>query len=275
MSSVVSLAAYRKEKEAEKAKDEAQHYVPRHQSDYSSFNPRQYVAEYYQEIGLENRFLLEFYHRVFQQIPSSSSLLEFGGGPTIYQLLSARKKASEIVFAEFLVKNREEIRKWIRRDKEAINWDRYLNAVLALEKKKVSETNRLRIREELEPKVTQIIECDAFSPEILGRLSHRQFDVVSSGFCLECISPEEKYFQEFLVKLTAVLRQGGTLILTMLKRAENYKVGDLTFPAFSLDEQYMRAALRRLKYHWISTETIPAESDQGYQGIIAITAEKG
>ncbi|MFN8391838.1 MAG: guanitoxin biosynthesis pre-guanitoxin forming N-methyltransferase GntF [Bdellovibrionota bacterium] len=243
--------------------------------DYSAFDPAAYIAEYYSEVGAENRFLLEFYHRAFQHIPRGASFLEFGGGPTIYQLLSARRRVKEIVFAEYLPANRREIEKWVFDEPGAFNWSEYIDLVLALEHKQRTEEQRRRVRQELSKKVTQIIACDAYSSNILGNDSLRQFDVVSSSFCLECISPYESDLRSFFAKLDCVLRPRGMLVLTMLKKAESYKIGDLMFPACSIDEDYMRGMLRDLGYHWVSIESVQAEADQGYAGLIAITAEKG
>jgi hypothetical protein len=244
-------------------------------ADYDAFDPADYISEYYTVIGAENQFLLDFYHRAFQHIPRAASFLEFGGGPTIYQLLSARRRAGEIVFAEYLASNRAEVQKWIAGHPEAFNWEAYVDAVLELEQRERTDSNRRQVREELIPKMTEIIECDAFSPHILCGHPRRDFDVVSSSFCLECISGCESLFLDFLAKLTDLLKMRGTLVLTMLKGAKNYRVGNLLFPAFPVHEDYMRDVLRRLQYHWVSIESVPAEGGQGYDGIIAITAEKG
>ncbi len=51
------------------------------ENDFSKFNSRDYLDEYYNKIGPENRSLLEFFNYVYNNvIPINNySLLEFGG----------------------------------------------------------------------------------------------------------------------------------------------------------------------------------------------------
>ena len=60
--------------------------------------------------------LLKGFHSFYEQYISgtagSKSLLEFGGGPTIYPLISAAKYVDNITFAEYAETNRNEIELW-------------------------------------------------------------------------------------------------------------------------------------------------------------------
>ena len=42
----------------------------------------------------------------------NASLLEFGGGPTIYSLISACHRVGQITFADYAATNREEVQMW-------------------------------------------------------------------------------------------------------------------------------------------------------------------
>ncbi len=59
-------------------------------NDYTGFSGRQYLNDYFSANGKENKFLMKFLHESYLQIPKSKTLIEIGGGPTIYQILSAR-----------------------------------------------------------------------------------------------------------------------------------------------------------------------------------------
>ncbi len=79
--------------------------------DYTHFNPVDYLNEYWWFTSIEDPFLLEFYHQVYGSLPYQNRFLEIGGGPTIYQFISACTKIETIVFAEYLEVNRQEVRK--------------------------------------------------------------------------------------------------------------------------------------------------------------------
>src|SRR5689334_2040520 len=72
------------------------------QNDFASFSPAAYLQEYYDHIGPENDELLRFFAEAFKLVPPETVMLEFGGGPTIYQLISAAVKVSTIDFTDYL-----------------------------------------------------------------------------------------------------------------------------------------------------------------------------
>ncbi len=241
-------------------------------NDYASFDPKQYIREYYSTLGSENAFLLEFHHRVHSTLKTGGRLLEFGGGPSVYQILSASRVMREIVFAEYLACNRREVLSWLYSGPDAADWTAYLDYVLRLEAKEPNDESRRELKERVTSRLTQIVECDATLPNILSPRSFSPFDAVSSNFCLECITGREEEFIEFLLKLSRVLRPGGTLVLTLLKNAASYRVGPLFFPAVRIDENFMGSALKEMGFTEIDITTEPAEANQGYSGVIALTA---
>src|SRR5437016_4759086 len=72
------------------------------------FDPIAYLREYYNHLGEENRELLRFldqaYAYIFTEI-GTARMLEFGGGPTIYQLISAARYPVSIDFSDYLDSN--------------------------------------------------------------------------------------------------------------------------------------------------------------------------
>jgi hypothetical protein len=247
--------------------------------DYSEFDPRRYVAEYYSSLGPENRFLLDFYGDCYSRIPPGGHLLEFGGGPTIYQLLSAGERVDRITFAEFLPANRGEVAKWLRGDSEAINWDTFIQYHARGNRKGgqngsgyegISENVRSQLRE----KITEIIECDAYLPSVLMNRRGARFDVVSTSFCLECISGELSDFEGFMSKVCALLKPHGHFIMTALKNASSYRIAEREFPAVAIDEAHLAALLPKLGLRISSITSVAAEHDQGYSGLIALSAQR-
>ena len=75
-------------------------------------------------------FFLESIHDFYRNYhsnwdPDTARLLEFGGGPSIYPLISAAPYVSEIVFAEYAEEGRREIELWKNDDPTAHDWTPY------------------------------------------------------------------------------------------------------------------------------------------------------
>jgi hypothetical protein len=69
---------------------------------WQAFDPRDYLEEYYADVGAENFALLKFIVRAFIHVPRDIVLLDFGGGPTIYPLIAAVHKAKEIHVCDYV-----------------------------------------------------------------------------------------------------------------------------------------------------------------------------
>lgn len=241
---------------------------------FNKFSPIGYLNEYYRDIGYENGSLLNFLHQVYKKVRHKKILLEFGGGPTIYQLISASAKVDNIIFSEYSYKNRKEVKKWLENPTKAFNWDKYFEYVLKLEKKIVNKQNLTLIKNRLRVRIKKIIKCDAYKGNPLTPLNFRKFGVVSVCFCPESATGNEDTYFLFMKNISSLLRREGLLVMVLLKNAKYYKVGNLRFPAFPVDEGYVTNLLKGLGYKNIKTESIEAEHHQGYEGMIFLTANK-
>src|SRR5215831_9516556 len=96
--------------------------------DWTAFNPRAYLNEYYADLGEENLAILRFYVDVFRTLPQKSVMLDFGSGPTIYSLITAVTKVEEVHIVEYLEANRVELRNWFQGDNTAFNWQPFIRA---------------------------------------------------------------------------------------------------------------------------------------------------
>ncbi len=240
-------------------------------ADFSRFAPRAYLDEYYAGIGPENQFLLRFLHEAHAARPPLGRMLELGGGPTVYQLISACHTIEEIVFAEYLEANRREVESWREGRADAFDWDPFFLYVLGLEG---AGPGDLALRKaELRHKLRRVIPYDA-KRERPFDTDPGLFDLVGVNFCLESITRDEAEYRFSLRTLSALLPAGGRLIMTALKNARFYHVGDLIFPAFPLDEKSLDRYLTEASFGTVRMRSLPAEKDQGYEGMLAITAVK-
>jgi NNMT/PNMT/TEMT family protein len=97
------------------------------------FQALEYLEEYYpdREIGSENTALLAFYHSACREL-SGGTWIEIGGGPTLYQLISASAKVGAIVFSDYLEENLATVKSWLEANKPGL-WRSYIEATLRLE----------------------------------------------------------------------------------------------------------------------------------------------
>src|SRR5579859_7568385 len=106
-------------------------------------NPRNYLAQYYEgDVNLGNKALLQFYAKAYEDL-GGRSLLEFGGGPTIYSLITAARTANWIHFCDYNAECLNEVNKWLIEGDSAFDWSYCTNYALHCEK-----SSRERISEE-------------------------------------------------------------------------------------------------------------------------------
>lgn len=237
---------------------------------YSRFDPREYLTEYYVGLSQENDFLLSFYHETYSSLPDGLEILEVGGGPTIYQLLSASRQARSIVFSDFLDTTLAEVREWLSEGPRAFDWTPYLARVAELEGSGDGGIPALAAR--LRSVVRRLVHCDLTADPPLAPDDTTEYDVVSSAFCLEGISQDRRLFSDFLKRVGTLLRPGGRLVATVVRESEAYKVGPRVFPACFLDEGALVRALERAGFCDVRIRSRATSEDHGYTGIMGTTA---
>ena len=244
--------------------------------DYTKFNPRDYLQEYYTEVSPENFALLQFTVEAFKTIPSGGVLLDFGGGPTIYPLIAAANHVDEIHFYDYLDANLNEVRLWLQSHHSAFVWQEFVSATLKLENQddchtaqSVSERKAL-----IRQRVTRVFNCDLNnSPPIDEPIA---YDIVITNFCMEAAANDLRQWREFFSKTVSLLKPSGFLLLGAVKDAKYYAVGDILFTAVSLNEDDLIQALieEGFDHKSIVLESVPTDPSSHYEGLIMILAQK-
>ncbi len=254
------------------------------EENFEKFSPREYLEEYYSHIGSENDSLLRFFKDVYEIIPSEVMILEFGGGPTVYQLITGATKAKFIYFSDYLELNLNEVKKWKNNNNDAFDWSDYIKRALEIEgvpyvaKRQIDERAEL-----LRQKITHFIHCDAFQNDPLGKQYRDFFDVVSVNFVPESISKNKQQWQQAMINICSLVKPGGVFIMTALKGANYWHNGNKKFAAAYIDENDVEDVLKDngFKQETIKISVSPAETlnedgkgAQGFQGIIFVFAQK-
>jgi hypothetical protein len=243
---------------------------------WQDFNPRDYLREYYADVGPENFALLQFAVKAFRRIPPDGLLLDFGGGPTIYPLIAAAKRVREIHFCDYLDANLNEVKKWLNNEPSAFDWREFVRVTLGLESQRHCTAQAVLQREtSVRQRVTRIFKCDANNSRPIDE--PRTYDVLVSSFCAESATDDWAEWRRFFSNIVSLLKPNGFLLLSALKGATCYTVGEKLFPAVSIRENDLTRTLIEEGFdpQSIILESIPADRPwRQYEGLMVAIAKR-
>lgn len=250
---------------------------PSYTEDWSQFDPTAYLDEYYGDLGSENLALMRFLVDACRDLPKGGRLLDFGGGPAIYPLISAVTRADEIHFSDYLQVNLDEVERWISKDPNAFDWDPFIRTAIELETGAACSDDDVQQRaSEIRQRVTRLIPCDASrTPPVEGFVD--AYEMVMTNFCAESATSDRWQWHDYMANIASVLKPGGWLVISALKGATRYSVGDASFPAVSIFEDDLIEMLEETGFasKGIEIRSVPADRPtRDYQGLIFAVARK-
>jgi len=244
--------------------------------DWSVFSPQAYLQDYYADMGAENLAIMQFLVRSFRDIAPDSTLLDFGGGPTIYTLITASARLREIHFCDYLEANLQAVQKWLYGDDDAFDWTHFIKTTLVLEGRDYSRESVKAREKQIRQNVTRVMRCDANHPSPLNG-NTRQYDLLVSNFCAESVTNDREQWRSFVENITSLLKPGGKLVMSALKGADSYAVGNEVFPAVFILEDDLIQALGDAGFaeESLQIDSVPADRpSRHYQGLMLATATK-
>jgi arginine decarboxylase len=248
--------------------------------DFWNFAPDDYLAEYYTTVGPENDSLLRFLAEASAEIPDGASMLEFGCGPTLYQLVSAASRVAFIDVADRLFENLRTIETWKAQGPGAWDWTPFIRRGLELEGLDPAavdvETREGLIRQ----RIRRLLLCDAFDLDpLMGQ--GRPYDVVGVNFVAESITADHDEWRRAMTNICGLVAPGGRLIMSALEGARGWKVGTQHFPAVELSIDTLVGMLRELGFAPSIVERTDAEvldltssQFEGYTGLLFASARR-
>ncbi len=250
--------------------------VPPVTQDWTRFDPAAYLDEYYADIESENLELLRFLVETYRAIPQGGRMLDFGGGPALYPLISAAPRFDEIHFADYLEANLAEVRRWLAQAPEAFDWTPFIRKAIELETGETCSNADVERRARLiRQRVTHLLPCDASrTPPIR---EPEPYDVVLTNFCAESATSSRDEWRAFMGNIVSVLKPGGWLVLSALKGAKHYAVGSLSFPAVDILEEDLVDLLEDTGFSrkGLEVRSVPADRPtRDYQGLMFAVARK-
>ena len=145
---------------------------------------------------------------------SSCRLLEFGGGPCIYPLISAAPYVSEITFADIDQGSLDAVQAWKNNSEDAHDWSSYFEYVISqLEEEKEELKDKYSSRqEELKKKLANFLVADIRTDQVFENdMLAGKYDIVSTNFCFDSVAETFEEYKAFVKRIKHYVKKGGFL----------------------------------------------------------------
>ena len=236
-----------------------------------------YLTEFYEgELHSSSKRFLEFYATIYQEL-AGGSFLEFGGGPTIYSLISAARYVDSIHFTDYSAESLAEVNKWLEGDPDTFDWRDYTSYALQYEEGSDAKPSpeRIQARHDLiRQRIKKVTRSDAFADDPLLGESEAPYDVVANTCCLNGLTDKPEIWLQLNQKVTDLLAPGGTFLTCALLNASYWTVGDVRYPSVRLRLADVTDMYQMLGFSVTYREMIEVKGHPGYGGSILVSGRK-
>lgn len=239
------------------------------------FEPKSYLDYRFKSVNERHAEFLRHLHRFYSTVEPNVKVIDVGSGPIIAYVISAVTKASELVFAEYTEKNREEIQRWIACHPDAHNWGSYFEFIVKELEGKGDEEVSVRAQQ-LRQIIKAVIPCDITRDPPVESAFFGPYDIVTSSLCLEAACSTKDDYIKAVARLWKLLKDGGRLLLQCVDGAStihHYIAGNQKFTSLSATPTLIRTALEKAGFHDIAITQLPkiiVECEKGINGCSAM-----
>ncbi|CAN2391874.1 indolethylamine N-methyltransferase, partial [Pristimantis euphronides] len=225
------------------------------------FNAKEYLKTSYTEGGVLfgewTDFALKNLHETFATGEvRGDTLLDFGSGASIYQLLSACEVFDKIIVSDFLEQNRKEFQRWLKKDPDAFDWNPIIKRACELEGRS-SRKDIKKKAEKLRSKVTEVLTCDALRRNPYDPIVVPPADCLLVCLCLETPCKDIKSYCEVLKNFKDLIKPGGHLIIMGTLNTMFYHAGNKRFDTMKAEMKDLEMAFKEAGYQTEKTVRSP------------------
>ena len=196
----------------------------------------------------------------------------------MHHVFLTARRPSQLYLADYLPRNLEEIDRWRRQADGAHDWTLFVRYTLLCETgTEPSEAEVATRMQTLRGAIAGLVPADAGLTDPLGAEFRGRFATVLSPFCADSATDDKTVWTRYSRHIASLVRPGGLMLTSALRRCQRYRVGKRSFPSANIDEADMREVLLEdFVADSVSVEVreTPEHSDQGYAGIILASARK-
>ncbi len=246
-------------------------------ADWSEWDPRDYNKEYYSEVTLDGKYLMEWVVESVAASPPVPVALEFGSGPTVLHQFPLVKKATEIHVAEYLPVNRQEVQRWVDGAPDTHDWSIFTREFLQMEGVTSPTDADVAAREqELRQRISRIMPGDAGIADPLGPDMRGFYPLVLSLCCADSATNDKETWRLFMRNISSLVKPGGMWVISACGEHSYYCVGERCFPGADISGRDMLDCLVELGYRDIDLRLreVPDSSEHGFGCTILARAIK-
>ena len=249
-----------------------------HASFETDWQPKIYLADFYAEIGADERRTIRFFVDAIKAAEPGAPVLLFGVGPTLHHVFLAAETASALHLADFLPANLREIERWLARHPDAHDWGPFVRYTLGCERGRSATADEVTEREELvRAKVAHLLAVDLRREDPMLGQGDPAYATVISAYCADSATADREEWATFMHRIVVLVRPGGLLLVAALRRSHGYRVGARVFPSANVDERDLHAALEPVCEPGsllVEAHTLPEHAPQGYAGIVLASGRR-
>jgi hypothetical protein len=246
-------------------------------SSFDRWIAKDYLAEYFSGLQEDERQVIQYFcdeMRAAQPGP----VLFFGCGPGLNHVFLSAPYQTELVMADYLRANLDELDAWMQGKPDAHDWTDFVRYTLQCESGVEPDDDAINKRmADIRAAKTRLMIADASARDPMGAASREQFATVLSPFCAESITADKSEWVRYSRNIASLVRPGGLMLVAALRRSEQYRVGTRHFPSANIDETELRGVLLqdfRPDTIKIEVRKVPQHREQGYSGILLARAQK-
>jgi hypothetical protein len=218
---------------------------PEIQDGFACWSADDYLQEYYGSVQPDERATLRFLCEVAQTLPPTSTLLEFGCGPTVHHLFAFAERCAEIHLADFVPANLDAVRHWQARGSGAHDWSAFAGYVLECELGRRPTDFEVAAREATtRRRIRRYLTGDARRDQPLsGESQSVRYPGVLCCFCPDSITDDRAQWRRYVRNICSLVAPGGWIVLTALGHTDSYRVLSRRYPSPCLGTQDVRESL--------------------------------
>ena len=226
---------------------------------YQDFDAKAYLVDRYpvtmfeeDQTRLMTPWNILCYHRFYQTFQrewdnSNAILLELGGGPCIYDFISAAPYVAEIYHSDYIKNCCDEVLLWRNRDSNAYDWSPYFRYVVNILEGK-SDPNAVAEREmKLRCTLRNSFTCNIKqSPIVPGFLKCP--NIICANFCLETSLSSKDRYNAALKEIFEMLEPKGFFVMLFSLGCTWYTFNGTKFSCIYLNTRDVEDALKKVGF---------------------------
>ena len=225
-----------------------------------------------------NKCFHNFYQTYHKEWDNSTAvLLELGGGPCIYPLISAVPYVAEIYHSDYVKACRDEVLMWKNKDPNAYDWSTYFKHIVQTLEGQTSPDAVIKREEKLRSLLKDSLPCDCRADTIVPSVK-TPVNIISCNHCLEiCFTSLEEYATGLRKIYDMIVPRGFFISLTAIEISWCEYAGNRYYSSYPLTLQDVQTNYQNAGFDVLLTDSFdePLESRgvinnaSGYSFIIA------